>query len=168
MLTTYIKQLITGNDLSYMQSFQVGNIILNNNLPLQTAAFLTALAAKGETVEELLGLIHAVKQHAVNIPLDYAVLDIVGTGGDYSNSINISTAAALLAASCGVPVVKHGNRAASSKCGSADVLEALGYPLNHSADEVAASVATTNFGFCFAPNFIQCLLKCVMLDVVLE
>ena len=153
MLKPYIKQLELGLDLTFEQSYKALNIILQNDIPVQTAAFLVLLSSKGETPNEFAGLIKSVKEHATTIKLDYPVVDIVGTGGDNSGSVNISTAAALLTAACLVPVVKHGNRAQSSICGSADVLEQLGYKLNQSSDDIVESVKETNFGFCFAPNF---------------
>lgn len=159
MLKIYIKKLLNRENLSLEESFRAGNLILENEIPIQTAAFLTLLAAKGETVDEFVGLIQSVKKHAVRVNIDYPVVDIVGTGGDLSNSINISTASALLTASCGVPVVKHGNRAASSKCGSADVLEVLGYQINYDAQQIIDSVGKTNFAFCFAPRFHPVIAK---------
>lgn len=159
MLKPYIKQLIKGEDLTLEQSINAGNLMLENDIPLQAASFLSLLAAKGETIDEFAGIVKSVKQHATTLKLGYPVVDIVGSGGDQSNSINISTASALLVAACGVPVVKHGNRAASSQCGSADVLEMLGYSLNQTPEEVIDSVAKTNFGFCFAPKFHPILAK---------
>ncbi|MFN7095616.1 MAG: anthranilate phosphoribosyltransferase, partial [Burkholderiales bacterium] len=153
MLVPYIKQLMRGQDLTANDSLLAGQILLNQAPKAQIAAFITLLATKGETVDELLGLVNAIKEQAINLNFDRPVLDIVGTGGDGAHTLNISTAAALLTASCGVPVVKHGNRAISSKCGSADVLEALGYPINLSPAELITSLNQINFGFCYAPNY---------------
>src|SRR5262245_10610333 len=94
--------------------------------PLQIAAFLVLLRAKQETADEISAIVNALREKMIVVPVDHAVLDIVGTGGDGLNSVNISTGSALLAASCGVKVAKHGNRSVSSLSGSADVLEALG------------------------------------------
>jgi len=115
----------------------------------QVGAFLALYQAKGETLEEILGFIRVLKSVAKPLHLPYSVLDIVGTGGDGAGTINISTGSALLASRCGIPIIKHGNRAVSSNCGSADVLEALGF----SFENPRASLEKTGFGFCFAPDF---------------
>ena len=104
----------------------MGQILSGEATPVQIAGFAVALRAKGETVEEVEGLVEAMYAHATPLPVPGRVLDVVGTGGDRSFSVNISTMAAIVAAGAGVTVVKHGNRSASSKSGSADVLEALG------------------------------------------
>jgi len=121
----------------------------------QIAAFCVALRMKGETVEEMTGLLTAMLAYAQPVPLspDLDVVDTCGTGGDRSNSINVSTIAALVVAGAGAPVCKHGNRAASSVCGSADVLEALGVAIDLGPSDVAACVAEVGMGFCFAPRF---------------
>lgn len=118
-------------------------------------AFLTVLAKRGETAEEIVGAVHALRRHAVILPLSrpMTLCDTCGTGGDGQGTFNISTLAALTVAACGTPVAKHGNRAASGSCGSADVLEALGLDLNAEPARVAASIETLNFGFCFALRF---------------
>lgn len=121
----------------------------------QIAAFCVALRMKGETVEEMAGLLAAMLAYAQPVPLppDLDVVDTCGTGGDRSNSINVSTIAALVVAGAGAPVCKHGNRAASSACGSADVLEALGVAIDLGPSDVAACVEEVGMGFCFAPRF---------------
>ena len=121
--------------------------------PAQIAGFLVALSAKGETVEELSGLVDAMLAHAKPIGISGQKLDIVGTGGDQLNTVNISTMAALVAAGAGAKVVKHGNRAASSSSGSADVLEALGVRLDLTIDEVARNAEEAGITFCFAQVF---------------
>jgi anthranilate phosphoribosyltransferase len=121
--------------------------------PAQIAGFLVALSAKGETVEELSGLVDAMLAHAKAIDITGEKLDIVGTGGDQLNTVNISTMAALVAAGAGAKVVKHGNRAASSSSGSADVLEALGVRLDLTIDEVARNAEEAGITFCFAQVF---------------
>lgn len=121
--------------------------------PAQIAGFLVALSAKGETVEELSGLVDAMLAHANPISISGEKLDIVGTGGDQLNTVNISTMAALVAAGAGAKVVKHGNRAASSSSGSADVLEALGVRLDLTIDEVARNAEEAGITFCFAQVF---------------
>ncbi|MGW7416209.1 anthranilate phosphoribosyltransferase [Streptomyces sp. NPDC054863] len=117
------------------------------------AGLLVGLRAKGETVEEIEGLVRAMFRHAVPLGVPGPALDIVGTGGDGSNSVNISTMSAIVAAGAGARVVKHGNRSASSSCGSADVLEELGVSLDLPAAEVAAVAEETGITFCFAPMF---------------
>jgi len=123
--------------------------------PALSGAVLAALRAKGETAGELRGFAGGMRQLArrVELPAGLAAADVVGTGGDGSGSLNISTGASLLAAACGVPVVKHGNRSVSSRSGSADVLEALGVPLARDPDEALACLESCGFTFLFAPNF---------------
>lgn len=120
---------------------------------LQAAAFLTLLRAKGETVDELLSFMAVLKEKMHPVVTPHAVLDIVGTGGDGAHSINISTASAILAASCGIKIAKHGNRAVSSQAGSADVLEALGVKIELTAERVSACIEEVGIGFCYAPHF---------------
>lgn len=117
------------------------------------AGLLVALRAKGETVDEIEGMVHAMYRHAVPLHIPGPALDIVGTGGDGSNSVNVSTMSAVVAAAAGARVVKHGNRSASSACGSADVLEELGVALTLAPQEVAAVAEETGITFCFAPAF---------------
>jgi anthranilate phosphoribosyltransferase len=121
--------------------------------PVQVAGFLMALRAKGETVDEMRGLADTMLAHASRITVEGTTLDIVGTGGDRAHTVNISTMAALVAAASGVRVVKHGNRAASSSSGSADVLEALGINLTLSPLDVAAVAEQAGITFCFAQQF---------------
>lgn len=130
---------------------------------LQTAAFLTLLRSKPETAEELYGFVSALKQQMQRISVPSPVLDIVGTGGDGANTVNISTGSAILAASCGVKIVKHGNRAVSSLAGSADVLEALGININLSPEKISTGIEKLGIGFCFAPQFHPALAKLRML-----
>ncbi len=121
--------------------------------PAQIAAFIVSLRAKGETVDEMVGLVRAMYDAAVTVDVGVPVVDTAGTGGDASGTFNISTTAAFVAAGAGLPVAKHGNRAASSRAGSADVLEALGVPIELEPDDVARSIRETGFGFFFAPRF---------------
>lgn len=153
-----IGALLARQHLTATQARDAMTTILSGNAtPAQLVGFVVALRSKGETAEELSGLLDAVLSEAEVVPLDDAILDravdIVGTGGDRSHSINISTMAGLVTAAAGVPVCKHGARAASSKCGTADVLEALGVAVELGPAEVAACVADVGFGFCFAPRF---------------
>jgi anthranilate phosphoribosyltransferase len=123
--------------------------------PAQTAGFIVALRMKGETVDELTGMVEAMLAAAerVRLPDGPPVVDIVGTGGDRAHTINVSTLAALVVAGAGGRVCKHGNRAASSATGTADVLEALGVRIDCGPDDVARCVAEAGIGFCFAPRF---------------
>ncbi len=123
--------------------------------PAQIAGFIVALRMKGETVDELTGMLEAMLAagERVDLPPDMAVVDIVGTGGDRAHTINVSTLAALVVAGAGGRVCKHGNRAASSSAGSADVLEALGVRIDCGPEDVARCVREASIGFCFAPRF---------------
>lgn len=138
-------------------AWAMNEIMSGSATPAQVAAFITALRAKGESPAEIAGLVEAVLAHAARVSLPEQVrasaVDVVGTGGDGSYSVNISTMAALVVAGAGVPVIKHGNRAASSKCGAADLLEHLGVPLDLSPEAVARCVTEAGIGFCFAPRF---------------
>ena len=119
----------------------------------QIAGFAVALRAKGETPGEVAALVHSMLRHAVALDVPGHVLDVVGTGGDRAGTVNISTMAAIVCAAAGARVVKHGNRAASSSTGTADVLEALGLPLDLTPDQVAQCVELAGITFAFAPTF---------------
>lgn len=150
--------LLDRTHLTSEQARAAMNTILRGDAtPAQLIGFVVALRAKGETPGELAGLLDAVLEHADIVPLgdelrDTAV-DIVGTGGDHSHSINVSTMAAIVVAGAGIPVCKHGARAASSKCGTADVLEALGVAIEQNPEGVAECVRTAGIGFCLATSF---------------
>jgi anthranilate phosphoribosyltransferase len=132
----------------------MGLIMDGEATPAQIAAFITALAIRGETVEEITGFARAIRDRAVTIaPQADHLVDIVGTGGDRLNTFNISTTSAFVIAGAGGHVAKHGNRAASSRSGSADVLEALGINLEAPADVVQGCIEEVGFGFLFAPRF---------------
>jgi len=149
-----LHRLITGADLSSAQTaWAMDQIMSGEASAVQVAGFLVALRAKGESVEELSGLVQAMLRHAVPIEVPGPVVDIVGTGGDRAHTVNISTMAALVVAGAGERVVKHGNRAASSACGSADVLEALGVRLDLTPPQVARVVAEAGITFCYATVF---------------
>lgn len=126
--------------------------------PLQTSVFLGLLRAKPETAEEILSIVAFLKTKMLPVPSKHTTLDIVGTGGDGANTVNISTGSALLAASCGIKVAKHGNRAVSSQAGAADVLEALGINIHLSSEKISQSIDQYGFGFCYSPNFHPALL----------
>lgn len=128
-------------------------IIAGRAAPSQVGAFAAALTMRGPTAEELTGLAEAMRERAVPLDVDRACVDLVGTGGDGLGTANISTLAAVVTAACGVPVVKHGSRAASSNCGSADVLEALGVRIDLGPEDLASCVADVGIGFCFAPRY---------------
>ena len=134
-------------------AWAMDRIMSGDSTPVQVAGFVVGLRAKGETVEELTGLVEAMLAHAVRIQVPGPTVDVVGTGGDRANTVNISTMAALVVAGAGLRVVKHGNRAASSACGSADVLEELGVRLDLSPERVTDVARTAGITFCFAQAF---------------
>lgn len=148
-----IAAVVEGRDLQpeAMQA-AMGAMLTGEATPVQVAALLVGLRMKGETAEELTAAAEVMRRHAVPVELsvDGCVLDTCGTGGDGSGSFNISTVSAIVVAACGVTVAKHGNRAASSKCGSADVLEALGLDLAMSATDVGRCISSIGIGFMFA------------------
>ena len=151
-----ITKLLHGEALSEEESSgAMAEIMEGAASPAQVAGFVVALRAKGETTEEIVGLVKTMREYGLKVPLPahYEVLDTCGTGGDRTGTFNVSTAAALVCAGAGVKVAKHGNRAASSRCGSADVLEALGVKLDLTPDRVAACIERAGIGFCFAPVF---------------
>jgi anthranilate phosphoribosyltransferase len=129
------------------------SILGNEVTPAQFGALMIALRLKGETPEEMAGFASAMREKVTTVTLTQPVVDTCGTGGDGSNSFNISTASAIVVAATGTPVAKHGNRAASSKCGSADVLEGLGVRIDLGPVDVARSIDATGFGFMFAPRY---------------
>eukprot|EP00271_Cylindrocystis_brebissonii_P005941 TRINITY_DN18384_c0_g1_i1.p1 TRINITY_DN18384_c0_g1~~TRINITY_DN18384_c0_g1_i1.p1 ORF type:complete len:457 (+),score=51.93 TRINITY_DN18384_c0_g1_i1:140-1510(+) len=152
-LREVIELLISRTDLSAAQSEAAMELLLAGAEPAQISAFLVLLRAKGETAEEVSGLARAMRKHAIGVDAGNDTLDIVGTGGDGADTVNISTGACVLAAACGARVAKHGNRSSSSACGSADVLEALGVAIDIGPKAVARCVRETGVGFMFAPRF---------------
>lgn len=150
--------LIGRNDLSSDTArWAMDQILAGDATPVQIAGFAVALRAKGETAEELAGLAQAMLNHATPLELPREAVDVVGSGGDRANTVNVSTMAAIVAAACGIPVVKHGNRAASSACGTADCLEALGVALNVAPAAQAQVLAQAGIVFLFAPLYHQSL-----------
>jgi anthranilate phosphoribosyltransferase len=131
----------------------MGEAITGEASPVQLAGFVTALRAKGETEGEVFGLAQAMLDHAPPLNVTGPVVDTCGSGGDRAHTVNISTMAAIVVAAAGARVVKHGNRAASSACGSADLLQALGVAVDLGPDAVATCVEQVGIGFCFAPVF---------------
>lgn len=152
--TDLTAALIAGHDLTAHETAWAMDAVMGGlSTPVQLAGFLVALRAKGETVAELTGLADAMLTHAVRFEVDGPAVDIVGTGGDRAHTVNISTMAAVVLAGAGLTVVKHGNRAASSSSGSADVLEVLGIRLDHPPERVAELAAEVGITFCFATVF---------------
>ncbi|MGM0421683.1 MAG: anthranilate phosphoribosyltransferase [Pseudomonadota bacterium] len=153
-MTAFLKQVFSGQRLTSSDAERAFDLLLSGKAsPVETAGFLGALASRGETVDEILGAVRIMRQKSVPVDAPDNVIDCCGTGGDSSGSFNISTAVAFVVAGCGVPVAKHGNRAASSKSGAADVLEALG--LNLYAGPMAVRKALWNENICFlmAPQY---------------
>ena len=149
-----LGRLLAGTDLGADDTAWVMDRVLSGEATAaQLAGFLVALRAKGESADEVTGLATAMLRHANRVTVSRAAVDVVGTGGDQARTVNISTMAAVVVAAAGVPVVKHGNRAASSASGAADVLEALGVAIDLPPAAVAASVEQAGIGFCFAPVF---------------
>jgi anthranilate phosphoribosyltransferase len=149
-----IIQLVRGKDLAQAEAAEAMEEIMTvAATPAQIAAFLTALHLKGETEAEIAGMAQVMREKATPVHFDGAVLDTCGTGGDASGTFNISTTAAFVAAGNGATVAKHGNRAASSVCGSADVLEGLGVNIELDAEGVARCLREAGIGFMFAPKF---------------
>jgi anthranilate phosphoribosyltransferase len=148
-----ISRLLDGHDLDAAEARAAMDEIMSGEAtPSQTAGFLVALRAKGETVEEIAGCAEGMRAHVVSVtPERDDLVDTAGTGGDGARTLNISTAAALVAAAAGAGVAKHGNRAVSSASGSADVLEALGFDLELEPRRIAQSIDELGFGFIFAP-----------------
>jgi len=154
MIKEAIGTLVAGNPLTFEQAAGVMEEIMSGEAtPAQIASFITALRIKGETVDEIAGLASVMRAKAAPVKATPPLVDTCGTGGDSSASVNISTAAAFIAAGAGLSVAKHGNRAMSSHCGSADVLEALGVKIDLRAEAVAQCLEKTGIGFMFAPIF---------------
>ncbi len=154
MIRESIDTLVSGRSLTFEQSAGVMEEIMSGEAtPAQIAAFITALRIKGETVDEIAGLASIMRAKAIPVVVTPPVVDTCGTGGDSSYTFNISTAAAIVVAGAGLKVAKHGNRAITSHCGSADVLEALGVKIDLGAEGVAKCLETVGIGFMFAPIF---------------
>lgn len=157
MIEQAIKKIVDKRDLSYDEAYAVMNEIMEGKTSQsQNAAFLAALStksAKAETTDEIAGCAAAMREHALKVETNYEVFEIVGTGGDHAGSFNISTTAAIIAASGGVKVAKHGNRAASSSCGTADCLEALGVNIRQSPALAKKMLDEANMCFLFAQEY---------------
>ena len=156
MLKPYIQAVVDGTTLSRDDARKAMDVIMNGEAsPPQIGSFLTAMRVRGETDEELAGFAEVMREKAIKVPLDpgTTVVDTCGTGGDVSHSFNISTTAAFVVAGAGVKVAKHGNRAMTSRCGSADVLEALGVRIELGPEQVAQCIDQVGIGFMYAPAF---------------
>jgi anthranilate phosphoribosyltransferase len=154
MIKEAIKEAASRNNLSYETAETVMDEIMRGDASdIQMAAYLTAMSVKGETIDEITGSAAGMRKHCIRLLHDMEVLEIVGTGGDKSNSFNISTTSAIVTSAAGIPVAKHGNRAASSKCGSADVLEALGVDITVKPEQSLSMLKNINICFLFAQNY---------------
>ena len=157
-MTDFIKKLESRENLSFEESKALfSNIMEGNYDEVNIVKILESLSKKGETKDELAGGIFVMRSKATAVKAPAGTIDTCGTGGDGKNSLNISTAAAIVLASMGLKVAKHGNKAVSSNCGSADVLEALKIKINLKSDEVERSIEKVNFAFMFAPNYHQAM-----------
>lgn len=149
-----LATVIDGGTLDREQAYwTMGAVMDGESTPAQLAALLVALRMRGETIEELAGFATLMRERVLRVEAPDGAMDIVGTGGDGSGTFNISTTSALIVAAAGVPVAKHGNRAITSRSGSADVLDALGIRIDHDADSAGAALRTFGFAFLFAPAF---------------
>jgi anthranilate phosphoribosyltransferase len=151
---TALAAIVDGRTLTLDEArLAMGEVMDGEATPSQLAALLMGLRMRGETVEELAGFASAMRERVVPVDAPGGTIDVVGTGGDGSGTFNISTTAALIVAACGVPVAKHGNRAITSKSGSADVLDALGIRVDHDAESAGRAIRELGFAFLFAPAF---------------
>lgn len=154
MFDLYLKSVVGGEALDANQAYQTARMLLHEDVPeVQAAAFLSALRTRKESPEELAGFVQALYEEAITIETEQELIDTCGTGGDGLGTFNISTAAALVVASCGVAVAKHGNRAATGKVGSADVLEALGVNIEMTPDQARKLLDKVGISFFFAPYY---------------
>ena len=149
-----LAAVVEGRSLTFEEALAaMGSVMDGEATPAQLAALLVALRMRGETVDELAGFASAMRERVLAVTAPAGAIDVVGTGGDHSGTFNISTASALVVAGAGVPVAKHGNRAITSRAGSADVLEALGVRIDHTAESATAELSSVGFAFMFAPSF---------------
>lgn len=152
-IASLLRRVLEGEDLDSVQAEALMSAMMEGALtPAQVAGVLMTLRTRGETLQELVGFARAMRAHSVKVPISHPdLLDTCGTGGDTLKTWNLSTATAFVVAAAGVPIAKHGNRAVSSKCGSADVLEALGANLNLTPEQIAQGIEQVGVGFMFAP-----------------
>jgi anthranilate phosphoribosyltransferase len=154
MIKEAIHKVVNKQHLSYNEAEAVMHEIMSGEAsPIQMSAYLTAMSLKGETIDEITASAAGMRKHCIRLLHDMEVMEIVGTGGDHSDSFNISTTAAIVVSAAGVPVAKHGNRAASSRCGAADVLEALGVKIDISPDKSRQLLEELGICFLFAQNY---------------
>jgi anthranilate phosphoribosyltransferase len=152
-LKTLLGKTVAGQALDFAEASEAFNIIMNGDAtPAQIAAFLVSLRMRGESVDEISAAVSVIRARALSISAPVGAMDIVGTGGDGAHTLNISTATALVVAACGVPVAKHGNRAVSSKSGTADVQLALGININADFAVIERMLREANYGFMLAPR----------------
>ena len=152
---SYLQKIVDGRDLSLEEAEALLGEVFNGSTDAQIGALLIALRMKGESISEIAGFARKMRASAVRISPEVkgTLVDTCGTGGDATNTINVSTAAAIVSASCGIPVAKHGNYAVSSKCGSANVLSELGVNISPQPEEVQRMIETVGIGFMLAPLF---------------
>ena len=154
MIKEAILKVTKGIDLTYSEAYQTMDEIMGGCASeIQMSSYLTAMAMKGETIDEITASAEAMRSHCVRLLNDVEALEIVGTGGDGSNTFNISTTSSIVISAAGVPVAKHGNRSASSKCGAADVLEALGVNIQIEPEKSIKCLKEINLCFLFAQNY---------------
>ncbi len=153
MMKQALNQILDKQDMTELNIMKIAKELLLQQCPELIAAFLVSLRSKGETIDEITGFVRFLQHEMVRVNVPFPVMDIVGTGGDHSNTINISTASAIVAASAGVKIAKHGNRSVSSLCGSADVITELGIPLLSQPEQIQKCIEKAGIGFMFAPNF---------------
>ena len=153
-MENFLKKLKNKENLNFEESKSVFETMMSGQAEdEQIYDFLTLLSDKGESSDEIAGGVYVLRNKAKPVNIEGNIIDTCGTGGDGKNTLNISTASALLLASYGIKVAKHGNKAVSSKCGSADVLEKLKIDINQEPKQIEESIKKTNFGFMFAPNY---------------
>lgn len=156
MMKEYLAKVVSKDDLTEEEAYNcMLEIMKGDTSQIKTAAILTALSVKGESIGEITGFVKAMRRMCIGVSpeLEQPLVDTCGTGGDRFKTFNISTISAIISASSGVAIAKHGNRSITSKCGGADILEALGVNINCDAKGVENCMETTGFGFLFAPNF---------------
>lgn len=154
MFDRYLKTVVGGEPLNQAEAYETARMLLHDNIPdVKAAAFLTAMRTRKERAAELSGFVQALYEEAITLDSDSELLDTCGTGGDGLGTFNISTTAAIVAASCGVSVAKHGNRAVTGSVGSADVLEALGVNIELTPDEARSMLDKVGITFLFAPYY---------------
>ncbi len=154
MFDRYLKNVVGGEYLNDEEAYLTARMLLHDSIPeIKAAALLSALRTRKESAAELNGFVQALLEEAITMNSDLKLIDTCGTGGDGLGTFNISTVAALVVASCGVPVAKHGNRAVTGKVGSADLLEVLGVNIQLTPDEAQRMLEKVGITFLFAPDY---------------